>query len=90
MSAGNRERKLGMSINYHASGAAALAICGSILLCLGDRKILSEHEIIGILEDAITAHQIAPADDGLTKIHEAVATLINGIIDGKNSVRRPH
>ena len=31
-----------------------------------------------------------PANDGMTKIHEAVATLINGIIDGAKSMRRPH
>lgn len=78
-----------MSINTDVSGAAALAICESLLLCLGDRKILSEREIIGILEDAIGAHRNAPADDGMTKMHEAVATLIKDIIDGKNSVRRP-
>ena len=79
-----------MSINHEVSGAAALAICESLLLCLGDRKILPENEIIGLLEDAIAAHRNAPANDGLTKMHEAVATLINGIIDGGNSVRRPH
>jgi hypothetical protein len=79
-----------MIINNDVSGAAALAICESLLLCLGDRKILAEREVIGILEDAITAHQNAPANDGMTKTHDAVATLIKGIIDGGNSVRRPH
>lgn len=78
-----------MSINHDVSGAAALAICESLLLCLGDRKILPENEIIGILEDAIAAHRNAPTEDGMTKIHEAVAALIKGIIDGGNSVRRP-
>ena len=79
-----------MNINNDVSGAAALAICESLLLCLGDRKILSEREVMGIMEDAISAHQNAPADDGMTKTHEAVATLIKSIIDGGNSVRRPH
>lgn len=78
-----------MPSNNDVSGAAALAICESLLLCLGDRKILPEDEVIGILEDAITAHRNAPADDGMTKMHEAVAALIKGIIDGGNSVRRP-
>lgn len=78
-----------MSINNDVSGAAALAICESLLLCLGDQKILRESEIVGILEDAITAHKNAPADDGMTKMHEAVSALIKGIIDGGNSVRRP-
>jgi hypothetical protein len=79
-----------MNVKKDVSGAAALAICESLLLCLGDRKILPENEIIGILEDAITAHRDAPADDGMTETHEAVASLIKGIIDGGNSVRRPH
>ena len=78
-----------MNMNNDVSGAAALAICESLLLCLGDRKILAEGEIIGILEDAITAHQNAPADDGMTRTHDAVAALIQSIIDGGNSVRRP-
>jgi hypothetical protein len=78
-----------MPTNNEVSGVAALAICESLLLCLGDRKILPENEIIGILEDAITAHRNAPADDGLTEMHGAVVKLLKGIIDGGNSVRRP-
>lgn len=78
-----------MTVNNDVSGAAALAICESLLLCLGDRKILPEDEIIGILQDAIAAHRNAPPDDGMTKTHDAVAALIKGIIDGGNSVRRP-
>ena len=78
-----------MYMNHDVSGAAALAICESLILCLGDRKILAEREILGILEDAISAHLNAPADDGMTEMHEAVATLIQSIIDGGNSVRRP-
>jgi hypothetical protein len=79
-----------MITNNDVSGAAALAICESLLLCLGDRKILAEGEVLGIMEDAIAAHRNAPADDGMTKMHEAVAALIKSIIDGGNSVRRPH
>lgn len=79
-----------MNTNNDVSGAAALAICESLLLCLGDRKVLSETEVIGIMEDAIGAHLNAPPDDGMTEMHEAVATLIKTIIDGGNSVRRPH
>ncbi len=79
-----------MPLNNDVSGTAALAICESLLLCMGDRKILPENEIIGILEDAIAAHRNAPADDGMAKMHDAVAALIKAIIDGGNSVRRPH
>ena len=78
-----------MSINNDVSGAAALAICESLLVFHGDRKNLPEPELIGNLENAITAQKKTPADDGMTKMHEAVSALIKGIIDGGNSVRRP-
>ena len=77
--------------NNDVSGAAALAICESLLVyALGIERLLPEKEIIGVMEDAIAAHRNAPADDGMTKTHEAVASLIQSIIDGGNSVRRPH
>ncbi len=71
------------------SGTAALAICESLLLALNDRGVLPEHEILGVLRDAATAHQGVPADDEKTALHASVAKLINSIIDGGNSVRRP-
>ncbi len=79
-----------MDSNNDVSGAAALAICESRVLCHGDQKILPENEIIGILEDAISAHRNAPTEDGMTKMHEDVVILIKSIIDGGNSVRRPN
>ena len=78
-----------MTIDKECRGVAALAITESLLLCLGDRNILREHEIIGILEDAISAHRNAPANDGAAEIHHKVAALIQSIIDGGNSVRHP-
>lgn len=71
------------------TAAAALAICEALLLALNDRKILPEHEIVGILRDAAAAHANDPGDDGQATLHEDVANLINRIIDGGNSVRRP-
>ncbi len=70
------------------SGTAALAICESLLLALNDRNILPESEIVGILKDAAAAHHHTPTGDGRTELHAAVAKLINGILDGGNSVRR--
>jgi len=70
-------------------GAAALAICESLLLALNDRKILPEHEIVGVLRDAASAHDNdLDLKDGHSEMHTAVAVLINLIIDGGNSVRR--
>lgn len=70
------------------AGTAALAICESLLLALNDRKILPEHEIVGILRDAAAAHANDPGSDGKADLHTAVATLITKIISGGNSVRR--
>jgi hypothetical protein len=69
-------------------GTAALAICESLLLALNDHNILPEKEIVGILMDAAYAHSNAPQGDE-DALHAAVADLINGIITGGNSVRRP-
>ncbi|AZL61155.1 hypothetical protein EI545_12235 [Tabrizicola piscis] len=70
------------------AGTAALAICESLLLALNDRNILPEREIVGILRDAAAAHANDPGEDGRTELHNSVATLINGILAGGNSVRR--
>ena len=76
-----------MTLPNDIAGTAALAICESLLLALNDHKILPEKEILGVLKDAASAHQLAP-DDVHTDKHVAVAALINGILDGGNSVRR--
>lgn len=69
-------------------GSAALAICESLLLSLNDHNILPEKEIIGILSDAAASHTNAPKGNE-DALHAEVAKLINGIIAGGNSVRRP-
>ncbi|RYH07229.1 hypothetical protein [Tropicimonas sp. IMCC6043] len=69
------------------AGMAALSICEALLLAMNDRKLLPEHEIIGVLRDAASAHENATDPDLGT--HRAVAALINRIIAGGNSVRRP-
>jgi hypothetical protein len=69
------------------AGTAALAICESLLLALNDHKILPEREILGVLEDAMAAHESAPPGDHDAR-NLAVAALIRGILAGGNSVRR--
>ncbi len=71
------------------AGNAALAICESLLLALNDSNILPEKEILGILKDAASTHENDPGEDGRGDLHSAVAALINGILAGGNSVRRP-
>jgi hypothetical protein len=77
-----------MTAPQDIAGTAALAICESLLLALNDHKILPEREIVGILKDAAAAHENTPPGD-MHSFHTAVAALINGILDGGNSVRRP-
>jgi len=76
-----------MTVPNDIAGTAALAICESLLLALNDHSILPEKEIVGILSDAATAHQNAPASDK-DALHAAVAALIHSILAGGNSVRR--
>jgi ABC-type antimicrobial peptide transport system ATPase subunit len=70
------------------SGTAALSICESLLLCLSDRSILNEREVIGILEDAANAHSAAAEETANREMHLATEALIRAIIDSGNSVRR--
>ncbi|MDT8854002.1 hypothetical protein RNZ50_02940 [Paracoccaceae bacterium Fryx2] len=78
-----------MALVSDVAGMAALSICESLLLALNDRSVLAESEIIGILTDAAAAHQSASEKAGGEGPHGAAAALINGIIDGGNSVRHP-
>lgn len=78
-----------MSEHSTQSGIAALSICEGLLLALNDAKILPEREIMGVLEDAAATHENANGSDVEIKEHRAVASLINKIIAGGNSVRRP-
>lgn len=77
-----------MTTPRDVAGTAALAICESLLLALNDHNILPEHEIVGVLKDAAASHENAPPGDE-DSLHEAVAALINAILAGGNSVRRP-
>ena len=78
-----------MSISSEHAGQAALSICEALLLAMEDRGFMPEHEIIGILRDAAATHENAVGTDLEMETHRAVASLINAIIGGGNSVRRP-
>ena len=83
------ERTCNMRKIPDVAGTAALAICESLLLALNDRNILPESEILGVLQDAAAAHHEVPVGHEQKELHIAVAALINGILAGGNSVRRP-
>lgn len=78
-----------MSIANEHAGQAALSICEALLLAMNDNGLLPEHEILGVLRDAAATHENAPGSEAETETHRSVAALINRIIAGGNSVRRP-
>lgn len=78
-----------MSNHNILSGMAALSICEALLLALNDANILPEKEIVGVLRNAATTNEKAEGSDANREMHLAVAELINRIIAGGNSVRRP-
>jgi hypothetical protein len=71
-----------------ASGLAALSVCESLLLSLGDLKIIGEKEIVGIMSDAADAHRFAGVTPADVKLHIRAAAILDRIIAGGNSVRR--
>lgn len=71
------------------TGIAALSICEALLLAMNDHKLLPEREIVGVLRDAAAGHESAVGSNAEMDMHRATAALINKIIAGGNSVRRP-
>ena len=78
-----------MSTASEHAGQAALSICEALLLAMNDRGLLPEHEIVGVLRDAAATHENAVGAEREMEMHRHVADLINSIIAGGNSVRRP-
>jgi hypothetical protein len=69
------------------SGVAVVMICESLPLALKDGIVLAGREIVGLPRDGVVAQANDPGDDGETARHGAVARPINGLVDGRNSVR---
>lgn len=75
-----------------ASGMAALSICESLLLAMGDLKIMNEQHALEVVNDAATTHQAASdaaASPEAAVLHREVVEILNRIIAGGNSIRRP-
>ena len=72
-----------------ASGLAALSICESLILAMGDLKIMGEKDAIGVISDAADAHRGAGSTPDDIALHAAVTAILDRIILGGNSVRRP-
>ncbi len=72
-----------------ASGMAALSICESLILAMGDLKIMGEHDAIGVISDAANAHRDAEGSPQEIAFHLKAAAILDRIIAGGNSIRRP-
>jgi hypothetical protein len=76
-------------IKHTAAGLAALSICESLLLALGDLGILGKKDLIGILEDAAAAHRGVGADGRETAVHLEAGAILERIEAGRNSLPLP-
>jgi hypothetical protein len=72
-----------------ASGLAALSICESLILALSDMKLLTEKQAVGVLSDAISAHRATDGSIDHVALHAEAATILERILAGGNSIRRP-
>ena len=63
-----------------APGAAALAICKSLLRSLTELKIISEQEVRGLLTDVATTHSEAALSATMPKKDQDVAAIVNGML----------
>lgn len=77
-----------LDIDSGASGVAALSICESLLLALGDLKIMDEKEVMGVIADAANAHREARGSAKDEALHQEVVAILDKIVASGNSVRR--
>lgn len=77
------------NISNAASGVAALSICESLLLAMGDLKLMGEREVVGVVTDAASAHRNAGSSARDKALNLAVVTILDRIVAGGNSIRRP-
>ena len=67
---------------------AALSICESMLLAMNELKIMSPTDARNVLKDAAAAHNEASEHHGNSEMHKQVASLIDKILAGGNSLPR--
>jgi hypothetical protein len=64
----------------------ALSVCESLLLSLNDRGLIDDDERVGLLDDVLNAHLNAAENTGDPALHEAVASLIADMQEGRNAL----
>lgn len=75
--------------NLAAAGHAALSICESLLLALGELKIVGENDVRGILEDAAATHLGAAGATKDAALQREAAKLIEKLLANRKSALRP-
>jgi hypothetical protein len=66
------------------SGLAALSICESLLLALSDLKVLSNHDVDGVFDDAAATHRKAVGTAEDLEMHRAVVAIIERVRAGRH------
>jgi hypothetical protein len=66
-----------------APGAAALAICKSLLRTLTELKILTEQDVRGLLTDVATMHGEAALSSTMPEKDHAVAAIVKEMLAGR-------
>ena len=72
-----------------AAGLAALSICESLILAMSNLKIMHEKDAVGVISDAAAAHRGAGGSAENMALHVAAAAILERILAGGNSIRRP-
>lgn len=75
-------------LNSTSRGAAALSVCESMLIALGDLKVFTHKDSLDILKDAANAHRNAGGTAEQAARHEIIALIIERVRTSGNSVRR--
>lgn len=75
--------------NPAAAGHAALSICESLLLALGELKVLGEGDVRGILEDAAATHRGAADATKDANLQRDAAKLIEQVLATRRTALRP-
>lgn len=78
-----------ININGAASGLAALSIVESLLLAMGDLKVMNENDVLGVMADAAEAHRHVGGSPKEKALHQEVVAILDRIVAGGNSIRRP-
>ena len=77
------------NIGDAASGLAALSICESLLLAMGDLRLMNEKEVVGVVVDAAEAHRNAGESARDMALNREVVAILDRMVSGGNSIRRP-